>query len=604
MIKRAHHGWRIASLVVALALATGHRAQAQPPLTGVIETVSSSGTTHDYPAVSADGRYVAFVSELQLDPTQVVPSSFHIWVRDRQHGATVLVSRSDLGVAGNNRSQRPAISADGRFVAFSSAATNLIDGDTNDVDDIFVHDRDADGNRIFDEPGGTRLVRASVSSRGVQANCVSARPSISSTGRYVAFDSCATNWTEVAGKTLAVQDIFVRDMESGATIWVSPPTRNSTNGFNNHHSGDASISGDGRYVAFGSQATTQPQDLEDFGSSQIYVRDTCLGADAGCAVATEWASPQAHVDFQPSDAFKPAISADGRFVAYESRSTSLAPGDTNEATDIFVFDRQTRGIARVNVSSAGEQALTTGPSTCSGSLHASISGDGRLVTFESCANNLVADDQRPPNYQDVFVHDRDADGNGVHDEAGGIATILISRNPLGAPADGSSLQPTISRTGKVVVFSSFSRDITPTAAPIGLFAWASTNAEPVADAGPDQDVARLDPIGTVVTLDGSASHDPDGDALTFTCTGPFDTRTGAVIAPRLPEGTHTITLTVTDGHGGTATDTVTVIVGVREPVVIDIVETIAVTDTPGMVPAALLTVTEAIAVQDTPNLLP
>jgi uncharacterized repeat protein (TIGR01451 family) len=565
MILIANHARRVASLVVALALANVQGAEAQlPPLTGTVETLSSSGTTYDYPAVSADGRHVAFISELQLEPADVSPTWFDIYVRDRQLGTTVLVSKSTTGVPGNGRSQRPSISADGRFVAFSSSASNLVPGDTNDVDDIFVHDRDADGNGIFDEPGGTpltSLTRVSVSSDGSQANCVSVRPSISGTGRYVAFDSCATNWSEVQGKTLAVQDIFVHDTESGLTMWVNPPTRNSTNGFNNHHSGDASISADGRHVAFGSQATTQPQDINHFGSSQIYVRDTCLGAPAGCGTATEWASPQVHVDGQPSDTFKPAISANGRFVAFESRSTSMVPGDTNEVIDIFVFDRQTREVTRVNVSAAGEQALTIGPSTCSGSLHASISGNGRLVTFESCANNLVADDSRAPNYQDVFVHDRDADGNGVPDEPGGVSTTLISRNPLGAPADSSSLYPTISSNGNVVVFSSFSRDITPTASPIGIFAWTSVNRSPVADAGPDQTVALTSPEGTVVTLDGSASHDPDSDHLTFSWSGPFGTQTGATISPTLPAGTHTITLTVDDGRGSTASDSVTVIIG-------------------------------------------
>jgi len=563
MIRRAHHGWRVAALAVALALALAivQRSDAQsPPPTGTVELLASSGTTYGHPAVSADGRHVVFISELQFDPTQVVPASFHVWVRDRQRGTTVLVSKSSAGVAGNGRSAHPAISADGRFVAFSSSASNLVPEDTNSLDDVFVHDRDADGNGIFDEPGAT-LTRVSISSDGTQANCVSARPSISGSGRYVAFDTCATNWAEVRRKTLAVHDIFVHDRQTGTTIWANPPTQNATNGFNNHHSGDASISFDGRYVAFGSQATSQPVGINQFGSGQIYIRDTCLGASGECDAATEWASPQVHVDFHPADAFMPSISADGRFVAFESGSTALVPGDTNEKTDIFVFSREARTLTRVNVSSAGAQAGTAGPSGCSGSLHASISGDGRLLTFESCANNLVADDTLPFNFQDVFVHGRDADGNGVPDEPGGISTTLISRNPLGATADSASLQPTISSDGHVVVFSSFSRDITPNAAPIGVYIWSSENRPPVADAGPDQNVDLLDAVGAVVTLDGSASHDLDGDLLTFSWTGPFDTLTGATISPTLAGGTHTITLTVDDGHGGTASDSVTVIVG-------------------------------------------
>lgn len=606
MIRRAHHSWwPLAGLVSALALANVQRADVQSQLTGTVETVSTSGTTYDFPAVSADGRHVAFISDQQLDPLHPVPSSFHIWVRDRQLGTTVLVSKSSTGVPANDRSLRPAISADGRFIAFSSSATNLVPGDTNNVDDIFVHDRDADGNGIFDEPGESPIVRVSVSTTGVQGNCVSARPTISGTGRYIAFDSCATNWPEVAGKTFAVQDVFVHDRATGITTWVNPPTQAAPNGFNNHHSAYASISGDGRYVAFGSQATTQPQNIGHFGSSEIYVRDTCAGGPIGCAPATQWANPQPFVEGEPSDAFSPQISADGQFVAYESRSTLLVPGDTNGAVDIFVFNRRTSGITRVNVSGAGLQALTTGPTTCSGSLHASISGDGRLVTFESCANNLVSDDTIQPNFQDVFVHDRDADHDGVLDEPGGISTALISRNPQGVTADSSSLMPTISRDGQVVVFSSFSRDITPTASPIGIFAWTAANASPVANAGADQTVDLVDPIGRVVTLDGSASHDPDGDPLSFTWTGPFGTMTGAVISPTVPEGVHTITLTVSDGHGGTATDTVTVTVkAIDGPVVIEIAEAIAVLDAPDVRPSALLAVSETIAVLDAPIVQP
>ena len=127
MIVRANHAWRVAGLAAALAHAIVQGAGAQsPPLTGTVETVSSSGTTYDYPAVSANGRHVAFVSELQLDPADVSPTWFDIYVRDRQLGTTVLVSKSSTGEAGNGRSARPSISADGRFVAFSSSASNLV----------------------------------------------------------------------------------------------------------------------------------------------------------------------------------------------------------------------------------------------------------------------------------------------------------------------------------------------------------------------------------------------------------------------------------------------------------------------------------------------
>lgn len=559
---RAQRAGRL-GLAIALVLAQGVMAQGPPAVT--LETVASSATTYDFLAVSADGRHVAFLTDARLSAldTNVY---FDIYVRDRVLGTTVLVSTTDEGLVSNGGSARPSISADGRFIAFSSSASNLVSGDTNNVDDIFVHDRDVEEDGVFDEPDRTSVTRVSVDTDGIEANCTSARPSISADGRFVAFDSCVTNWAAVGGKTFAVQDIFVHDRERAVTEWVNPPTQNSPNGFNNHHSGDASISADGRYVAFASQATTQPQPLNHFGSSQIYVRDTCLGAPGDCTPVTEWASPQVHVDFQPSAAFKPSISGDGRTVAFESASTSLVADDTNGATDVFVFDRANAVVTRVNVSSAGAQGVTVQPSTCSGSLHASISGTGRFVTFASCANNLVADDTVAPNFQDVFVHDRDRDGNGTFDEPGGISTVLISRNPAGITADSSSLQPAISSNGEVVVFSSFSRDITPTASPIGIYVWTTVNRPPTADAGADQTVPATGPDGATVLLDGSASSDPDGDPLTFTWTGPFGSLTGVSIEPTLGIGTHTVTLTVHDGRGATATDTVDITIASGETI--------------------------------------
>ena len=561
LVRQAGRG-RLWAGLFAFLFAIVQTAETQsPPPSGSLTTVGFAGTGSDYPATSADGRYVAFVSELRLDPADT-SDWFDIYLTDRLSNTTVLVSKSDTGFAGNNNSRSPSISADGRFVAFASDASNLIFTDENNVADIFVRDRDSDGNGIFDEPTGTTLTRESVSADGPESNCHSARPSLSGNGRYVAFDSCVTNWPEVQGKTSPVRDVFVRDRTGNTTTWANPPIQISINEFNNHDSGDASLSADGRYVAFESQATTQqPANIDPFLSAQVYVRDTCLHM-LDCDPSTEWASRQVAVSGQPSDARKPAISADSRFVAYESRSTSMVPGDTNGVTDIFVFDRQTRAVTRVNVSSLGEQATTTGPSTCAGSLHAALSGDGRFVTFESCANNLVPDDTVPPNFQDVFVHDRDADANGFFDEPGGIATALISRTPAGATAGSSSLYPGISADGRIVVFSSFARDLTPDPfiGSIGVYAWTSGNAPPVADAGPDQRLPATSAGNTQVLLDGAASHDPNGDPLTFTWTGPFGTLTGASISPTLDVGSHTITLTVDDGRGGTASDTVDVII--------------------------------------------
>lgn len=512
--------------------------------------------------ISGDGRYVVFSSEANNLVEGDTNGRTDVFLRDRLAGKTIRLSVSDIGAQGNGDSELPVISADGRFVAFMSDASNLVQTDANGVRDVFLYDRDTDANGIFDEPGKTSLTRASLSSNGTESNCESARPSISADGRYIAFDSCATNWPEVAGKTPAVADVFVRDRLTGTTIWASPPTLGAP--FNNGPSTSSSISGDGRYVAFESASQFQLASEAGINTGQIYVRDTCISALAGCTPKTDWASaPTTFFPFNNGSARRPSISADGNYVAYESDMDKMVPGDTNNASDIFVFDRRSHVTRRVSVSSAGVEGNTIGPSTCSkNSFHVSISGNGRLVTFESCASNLVADDNLPVNFSDIFVHDRDADGNGIYDEPGKISTILISRTPAGGPATGSSQHAAFSADGHVVAFVSFADDLTPTTVfsfP-DIFAWTKTNQPPVANAGPDQTVPATSSAGAVVALDGSASRDPDGDALKFTWTGPFGTLTGAKVNPTLPAGTHTITLTVDDNHGGTATDTVVVTV--------------------------------------------
>jgi Tol biopolymer transport system component len=329
------------------------------------------------PAISADGRYVAFHSaatNLVLGDTN---GSEDIFVHDRVTAETARVSVSTGGGQANGGSASPAISADGRYVAFHSWATNLVPGDTNGVDDIFVHDR---------VTGET--ARVSVSSDGAQANSDSWSPAISADGCYVAFHSRANNM--VPGDTNNAWDIFVHDRATGATSRVSV---SSAGAQSNGLSRSASISADGRYVAFSSTAANLvPGDTN--GLDDIFVHDRATGETARVSVSSDGA--QATGFSQGS--FWPAISADGRHVAFSSTATNLVPGDTNDVTDIFVHDRVTGETARVSVSFDGAQA-TGGESWWS-----SISADGRYVAFQSGATNLVLGDT---NFViDVFVRDR------------------------------------------------------------------------------------------------------------------------------------------------------------------------------------------------------
>jgi len=200
-------------------------------------------------------------------------------------------------------------------VAFSSVASNLVPGDTNDDWDVFVRDR---VDRV------TR--RVSVGPGGGQANCGSVEPAISRGGRYVAFDSSASNL--VPGDTNHESDVFVRDRVDRVTrrVSIGPGGHQA-----NRNSGAPAISPGGRYVAFHSSASNLvPGDTNN--AFDVFVRDR--GDRVTRRVSIGPGGRQAN-----SHSFDPAISADGRHVAFGSDASNLVPGDTNNALDVFVWDR-------------------------------------------------------------------------------------------------------------------------------------------------------------------------------------------------------------------------------------------------------------------------
>jgi Tol biopolymer transport system component len=268
------------------------------------------------PSISADGRYVAFESHASNLVPGDTNGSFDVFVRDRLTGTTERLSVDSSGAEGNNQSFDPSISADGRFVAFYSSATNLVPGDTNDSLDVFVHDR---------QSGTTE--RVSVDWDGAEGNGHSRLPSISSDGRYVAFESSATNL--VAGDTNGVLDIFVRDRQNGTTERVSVGAGGAQG---DGASSLASISGDGRYVTFESFATNLvPGDTHGF--LDVFFRDRLSATTTRVSVDSGGAQGN-------GDSGTASVSADGRFVAFHSFAANLAHGDTNGFFDVFVHDRQ------------------------------------------------------------------------------------------------------------------------------------------------------------------------------------------------------------------------------------------------------------------------
>jgi Tol biopolymer transport system component len=311
-------------------------------------------------AISADGRFVAFES---LASNLDTNTASDIFVRDRKTGTTTRVSLGRGGRQANGESEWPTISADARYVAFTSRASNLVPGDTNESSDVFVRDR----------LGGT-TDRVSVGSRGKQWNDDSENngQAISANGRFVTF------------KAYAAGDVFVRDRSSRTTERVSVSSSGEVFGA---ESFESAISADGRFVAFRMDATR----------AGVFVRDRLRHK-------TEVASVSSSGKQANGDSFVGTISGNGRFVAFASRASNLVAHDTNarcgpepNCLDLFVRDRSKRTTERVSVNSAGKQANGN-------SEYPAISANGRFVAFASEASNLVAGDTN--RFEDVFLHDR------------------------------------------------------------------------------------------------------------------------------------------------------------------------------------------------------
>lgn len=360
-------------------------------------------------SVSADGRFVAY----QSIATNLVPNDTNIdddiFVYDRQAGTTERVSIATEGTEGNGSSVAPMISANGRYVTFASSASNLVAGDTNGRRDIFVHDR---------QTGTTE--RVSLASGGTQANDVSNKPSISSDGRYVAFVSDASNL--VADDSNASQDVFVYDRQTSEIGRVSVAS-DGTQG--NNRSYDPKISANGQWVVFASDANNLV--TGDTGPySDVFVKNLQTSQTRRISVGLAGAEAA-------GASGAPSISDDGRFIAFESSANNLVAND-NFAYDVYLYDSQLDTIQRISLTPGG-----TSPN--SASITPAISGEGRFVTFVSAATDLVTGDTNTMN--DVFVYDRQAS-----------LMRRVSTATDGTQGNNNSSDPRISSDGRFIVFTS------------------------------------------------------------------------------------------------------------------------------------------------------
>ncbi len=401
-------------------------------------SVASDGTQglgeSNSPSISPDGRFIAFSSEaanLVQDDTNGVRD---IFIHDSESGQTRRVSIASDGTEANGDSEWTAISANGDFVAFWSDADNLVASDLNGVSDLFVH-----------ELAIGETTRVNVASDGTEANdsriltCASfvtglCRFEISADGRFVIFASPATNL--VAGDTNGIQDIFLHDRLTSETTRVSESAGGAQV---TQPPGSATISGDSRYMVFRTAGPELvPGDTNNY--IDVFFKDRITGQIERVSDAPDGSQNNGTSD--QFDAVYSSVSNDGRLIAFDSNATNLVPNDNNGSGDVFIHDRLTDQKTRISedVNGVGADSRAGG---------AIISGNGRFVAYNSSATNIVPDGIVNPLGQ-VFVHDRNSG-----------ETIRVTNTPSGNTPSANSGAGGISDNGLAVVFGSAASDILP-----------------------------------------------------------------------------------------------------------------------------------------------
>jgi Tol biopolymer transport system component len=425
----------VATLVVSFAAvalgASGSTLLVSPPND---PTAPSRPTEHFNPAISADGRFVAYVGTVSSagDPDGSGgpgPTGTGIFLRDMSGGTTAVdvpfgTSEQGLGFEAG----APSLSDNGRFLAFASEDPDLSDedrdssttlaGDTFPVRDIFVYDRLG---------GQARLASRTDGRRGTGGNEDSSNPSISADGRFVAFQTNATNILRGS-----FGGVFLRDLDTGTTVPVARVSYRAGGRFDGGYT--PSVSAHGRRVAFLTVAH-----LRHGHALEVAVRDMRRRRTFFVSRAEGRRGRLGNGDCK-----LPAISANGRYVAFASEASNLSPIDKGSIEDVFVRDLKTDRT--ILVSRAGGKRGAAGDGDSS---NPSISANGRFVAFESDAANLgPADDNEDP---DIFVRDMRS----------GRVTLVSRADGGGARSNAPSANPAISADGRYVAFESRGSNLNP-----------------------------------------------------------------------------------------------------------------------------------------------
>ncbi len=489
-----------------------------------------------FAAISADGRVVAFKSDATNLTTPLADNTqFDIYVHDLDTGVTERVSQSTLPCAGdntcvgNNSSFPATISGDGQLVAFGSAATNLLGpgNDTNGSSDVFVRNRADDT---------TTRVSVTNSGVGVPGNTREIPPSMSTDGRWVAFETAA-KLTADDPHTGPIADAYVFDRDTNIVQLVSKRlvTMDPEPAF------APGISGDGCVVAFVSssrQLVPQGQDTDEH--LDVYARDLCADPPFTERISVNAAGTSSNSADSQGSLFPPSLNADGSLVAFESAVSNLVPGDTNGTTDVFVRDRAAGTTERISVNTfgTGGNGASTSPS---------ISADGRWVVFASNATNLLPNlSTNTGGRSNIYVRDRASN-----------QTCRVSMATVLTQANGDSVNPVISRDGHWIAFESTASDLVPNDVGGNRDIFVVENRADLQDCPPTPtptDTATAAPSSTpTITATAVATETPTS-LPTETATVRTATATAASTSTVTPQA-GSVTPTATSGSPDTPTRT-------------------------------------------------
>jgi hypothetical protein len=507
--------FKLHALALGITLACNGAHAANTELASILAGSPNYGMSNQ-PSLSADGSKLAFSAVSTRFINDGVNTGFHILVKDLNSGNFVRASANSQGTAADAMSLYPNISASGRYVVYESFASNLAANDSDDEVDVYWHDL---------QTGETRLV--SENNSGQSANGQSREAVVSEDGRYVAFSSLASNLGSNNGK----RQVYLKDMQTNTTSVIS---LSSLGAIGDGDSFAPAISADGRYITFSSIANN----LDNLGAHNkydVYLHDRINGSTERLGMAT-------HGGVNNGQNGQASISDDGNVIAFISSASNLIDNDTNALLDVFVLDRQSGSIERIQM----ENVQPNGAS-----MYPKISNNGRFVAIYSSANNLVNNDNN--GNDDLFIYDRFL-------KTLTLASIDNNGNQLSSNVD---IIADINGDGTMAAFAAFnSLDANDTNNTFDIYL---RHLDPPANVAP---FAKAFPVetqvcsngGAYVTLDASQSYDPDNQNLSFSWNGSFGTTTGAVVSVFLEYGNHDIRLDVIDSDGGNSTDIITVAV--------------------------------------------